>query len=115
MAAKIERCLAVSDADYREACRRRNELRQQYDELFERFDLLLTPTVPMAPPPADVDELTMRELAISYTVPFNAIGAPALALPAVVGGPAGSQVVGAPGRDALVLAAGALFERLSRR
>ena len=58
----------------------------------------------------------MRERAISYTVPFNAIGAPALALPAAVGGPAGSlQIVGAPGRDALVLAAGALFERLSRR
>jgi aspartyl-tRNA(Asn)/glutamyl-tRNA(Gln) amidotransferase subunit A len=116
VAAKVERCLAVSDADYREACRRRDELREDYGELFERFDLLLTPTVPTGPPPADVDELIVRERTISLTYPFNAIGAPALALPAAIGGPAGSlQIVGAPGRDALVLAAGALFERLSRR
>jgi aspartyl-tRNA(Asn)/glutamyl-tRNA(Gln) amidotransferase subunit A len=112
VAAKVERCLAVSDAEYRDGCRRRDELRERYVELFERFDLLLTPTVPTGPPPADIDELIVRERTISLTYPFNAIGAPALALPAAIGGPAGSlQIVGGPGRDALVLAAGALFER----
>jgi aspartyl-tRNA(Asn)/glutamyl-tRNA(Gln) amidotransferase subunit A len=112
VAAKVERCLEVSDAEYRRGCGRRDDLRERYGEVFERFDLLLTPTVPLAPPPADVDELNVRERAISHTFPFNAVGAPALALPVAIGGPGASlQVVGAPGRDAIVLAAGALLER----
>ena len=50
---------------------------------------------------------------IELTFPFNAIGAPALALPcgpAEDGLPASVQLAGAPGDDALVLAAGRLLE-----
>lgn len=101
---KVERCLAVTDAAAEEAARRREQLREQMDELWSDFDLLLTPTVPMGPPPADVDELDVRERAISLTFAFNAVGAPALALGSL-------QVAAAPGRDALVLAAGELLER----
>jgi aspartyl-tRNA(Asn)/glutamyl-tRNA(Gln) amidotransferase subunit A len=116
VAGKVERCLAVSDADYRRAGRRRDELRERFGELFGRFDLLLTPTVPIAPPAADVDELEVREAAISHTFAFNAVGAPALALPAPDSGPGRSlQLVAAPGRDGLVLAAAELLERRSAR
>jgi aspartyl-tRNA(Asn)/glutamyl-tRNA(Gln) amidotransferase subunit A len=112
VAGKVERCLSVSDVDYRRGCRRRDELRERFEELFEHFDLLLTPTVPIAPPAADVDELEVREAAISHTFPCNAVGAPALALPAADAGPGGSlQLVAAPGRDALVLAAAEQLER----
>lgn len=111
VATKIARCLAVDDAAYERAVRARAQLRERVDELLSRYDLLVTPTVAIDPPPADVDELTMREDAILHTIPFNAVGAPALALPwpGVVSG--SLQVVAAPGRDALVLAAGALLER----
>ena len=88
-------------------------MRERLGELLDRHDLLLTPTVPIGPPPGDVDELEIREAAISLTIPFNAVGAPALALPAGVaadGLPRSLQVVAAPGRDALVLAAGELLE-----
>ncbi len=101
---KIERCLAVTDAEAVSAQRRRDELREQMQALWSRFDLLLTPTVPFGPPPVDIDELDVRERAISLTFAHNATGAPALAVGML-------QVAGAPGSDGLVLAAGALLER----
>jgi aspartyl-tRNA(Asn)/glutamyl-tRNA(Gln) amidotransferase subunit A len=106
---KIERCLAVTDVEAREASRRREELREAYAEAAADVDLILTPTVPFVAPPADADEHTFRERGISLTYPFNAVGWPALALPcglAEDGLPASLQIVGKPGDDALVLAAG---------
>jgi aspartyl-tRNA(Asn)/glutamyl-tRNA(Gln) amidotransferase subunit A len=108
--AKVEQCLALEDAAYEAAVARREHLRDRYAEVFERFDLLLAPTVTLAAPPADVDELAVREQAISLTLPFNAIGAPALALPWSAAPQGSLQVIAAPGRDALVLSAGGLLE-----
>ncbi len=65
------------------------------------------------PPPADIDEIELRQSYIRFTIPFNATGAPALALPAGTAEdelPASVQLVGPPGGDALVLAAGELLE-----
>src|SRR5206468_12814663 len=84
----------------------------------EGFDLLLTPTLAFVPPPADVDELAAREAIVRFTYPFNALGWPALALPcgpAEEGLPASAQIVGRPGDDALVLAAGLLLEAALKR
>jgi Asp-tRNA(Asn)/Glu-tRNA(Gln) amidotransferase A subunit family amidase len=50
-------------------------------------------------PPADCDELAVRAAMTLYTFPFNALGWPALAV-------GGLQIVGKPGSDGLVLAAG---------
>jgi aspartyl-tRNA(Asn)/glutamyl-tRNA(Gln) amidotransferase subunit A len=111
VATKVSRCLALDNATAERAMRERERLRARLAEIFDRFDVLLAPTVAIEAPPADVDELTMREDAIRHTIPFNATGAPALSLP-WPGIPSGSlQVAAAPGRDALVLAAGALLER----
>jgi aspartyl-tRNA(Asn)/glutamyl-tRNA(Gln) amidotransferase subunit A len=111
---KIARCLAVTDAEYRAALHRRSEYRERLAEVFDRVDLLVTPTLPCAPPPADVDELAVREQLIRFTFPFNATGAPALAVPVAPSAsalPASVQLVGAPGDDALVLAAGRALAR----
>ena len=61
----------------------------------------------------EIGDLEVREALISRTYPFNLLGWPALALPcgsAEDGLPASVQLVGGPGQDALVLAAGRLLE-----
>lgn len=113
VAVKIERCLAVTDAEYDLALRARETYRQQVLELLQGIDLLLTPTLACVAPLLGPDELSRREHLIRFTFPFNAVGAPALALPcgpAEAGLPASIQLAGKPGDDALVLAASALLE-----
>ena len=110
---KIERCLAVGDAEYSAALAEREAVRAGFEEALEGLDLLVTATVPFVAPPADADELEIRERAISCTYPFNCVGWPALALPcgpAEDGLPASVQIVGRQGADSLVLAVGALLE-----
>jgi aspartyl-tRNA(Asn)/glutamyl-tRNA(Gln) amidotransferase subunit A len=114
VAAKIERCLAVSDAEYEAGVRERERYRERMAAALAEVDLVLTPTLRRVAPAAGVDELAVRELLTSLTFPLNAIGAPALALPcgpAEDGLPASVQLAAAPGADALVLTAGALLER----
>jgi aspartyl-tRNA(Asn)/glutamyl-tRNA(Gln) amidotransferase subunit A len=109
---KIERCLAVTDRAADAARRLREEIRERYLEATRDVDLVLTPTVPFVAPPADTDEIGFRRRGISLTYPFNCVGWPALALPsgaAEEGLPASIQLVGRPGDDARVLAAGALL------
>lgn len=111
---KIERCLAVTDAEAEAARKLRAELRERYLEAAQAVDLLLTPTVPFVAPPADADESAIRVRGISLTYPFDCTGWPALALPcgaAEDGLAASLQLVGKPGDDALVLAAGASLVR----
>jgi aspartyl-tRNA(Asn)/glutamyl-tRNA(Gln) amidotransferase subunit A len=113
VAAKIERCLAVSDAEYEAALQARARYRSRMDELFAEVDLLVTPTLSFVAPPVGQDERQLRGELTRLTWPFNLLGAPALALPcgpAEDGLPASIQLVGRPGGDALVLAAGSLLE-----
>jgi aspartyl-tRNA(Asn)/glutamyl-tRNA(Gln) amidotransferase subunit A len=110
---KIERCLAVADTEAAAAASARAAYEQAALAALEGFDLLLTPTLALVPPAADVDELAVRESIIRFTYPFNLLGWPALALPcgrAEEGLPASAQLVGRPGADDLVLAAGAWLE-----
>ena len=113
---KIERCLAVPDAEAEAAARRREEYRELVEERLDRLDLLLTPTLPVVAPrvgEGGTGDLGVREALVSRTYPFNLLGWPALALPcgpAEQGLPASVQLIGRPGRDALVLAAGRLLE-----
>jgi aspartyl-tRNA(Asn)/glutamyl-tRNA(Gln) amidotransferase subunit A len=108
---KVERCLAVTEAEDAAARRRREEYRERAEAALEGFDLLLVPTLGFEPPPADVDELAIREAMIRFTFPFNCLGWPALSIPA---GDASVQIVGRPGDDGLVLAAGLSLERRTR-
>ena len=110
---KITRCLEVTDREYEAALWRREELRGRYLEAVAGLDAVITPTVANVAPPDDVDELEIRERTIQVTLPFNALGWPALALPcglAEDGLPASAQIAAPPGRDSLVLALGALLE-----
>ena len=113
---KVEKCLAVRDAEVERAVRLRTEYREQAEEALDGLDLVLTPTLPIVPPPlrrgVAPGDLDVREALIRFTYPFSALGWPALALPcgeAEDGLPASLQIAGRAGDDALVLAAGRLL------
>ena len=115
VAAKLERCLAVTDAEYEAGVRAREAYWDAFEEALAGADLLLSPTLPFVAPPLGHDERELRGELTLLTWPFNVLGAPALALPcgpAEDGLPASIQLVGRPGADALVLAAGELLERV---
>ena len=109
---KIERALAVGDADAAAAERERAEYRELFADAFGGLDLLVTPAVAFVPPPSDVEELELRGRGTLLTYPFSSLGWPALALPcgpAEDGLPASIQLAAPPGADARVLAAGRLL------
>jgi aspartyl-tRNA(Asn)/glutamyl-tRNA(Gln) amidotransferase subunit A len=111
--AKLERALAVTDAEYERAVAARERYREQLLEVAAEVDLLLTPALVCVAPPTRQDELTLRGTLTRLTFPFNATGWPALALPcgsAEAGLPASVQLAAPPGEDALVLAAGSALE-----
>jgi aspartyl-tRNA(Asn)/glutamyl-tRNA(Gln) amidotransferase subunit A len=107
VARKIEACLEVAEAERREAEEKRDAYRQT---TLGDLDLLLVPTLPfVAPETGQTDDDALRNRIIRFTFPFDALGWPALALPcgpAEDGLPASLQLVGRPGDDARVLAAG---------
>lgn len=99
----------------------RTELNTTLWNLFERFDVLVTPTVPTeafraeGPPPIEIDGYPISLLeAVAFTYPFNLSGHPAATVP--VGFtenhlPVGMQIVGPRYRDDLVLQMAHEFER----
>ena len=102
---------AVTDEQVAAARAERERYRERIAAL--EVDLLITPTVPMVAPPVGIGDLALRERMIELTFPWNVTGSPALALPcgpAEDGLPASLQVIGRPGDDALVLAAGRELE-----
>ena len=110
---KIERCIAVDDATVDAARRARSEHAEQSAAALDGFDLLLAPTLPFVAPPADVVETEIRGEMTIFTFPFNALGWPSLALPcgaAEDGILASLQLIGRPGADGAVLAAGLALE-----
>jgi aspartyl-tRNA(Asn)/glutamyl-tRNA(Gln) amidotransferase subunit A len=107
-------CFDLTPADVAEAQRARALLREEAAERLDGFDLLLTPTQAfVAPTYEEAADVATRSLITRPTNPFNALGWPALALPcgaAEHGLPASLQIVGRPGADSLVLAAGSAVE-----
>jgi aspartyl-tRNA(Asn)/glutamyl-tRNA(Gln) amidotransferase subunit A len=114
---KIERCLAVSDAEAERAQGTRSAYRERAAEVLGDAEILLVPTMGFVAPPVGIGDLDLRERVIRLTRPFNFLGWPALAIPcgpAEDGLPASISIVGRSGDDALVLAVGELLEaRLS--
>ena len=110
-----ELCFPVTDSELAEAKRAREALRDEAEQLLEGFDLLLTPTQALVAPTYEAaGNDGLRPNITRFTNPFNALGWPALALPcgaAEEGLPASVQIVGRPGADALVLAAGLALEK----
>jgi aspartyl-tRNA(Asn)/glutamyl-tRNA(Gln) amidotransferase subunit A len=103
---------------YRELLRHRRKILQ----LFDRTDLILTPTTPSLPPAlaelqAAPDQLRSKELVmLRNTRPFNVYGLPAISLNcgfSKSGLPIGLQITGAPGAEGTVLALAHAYQKQS--
>jgi len=105
---RLERGRDTPAWQYVQATRKRNELRAEIAELFQRFDVLALPTAPTVA--TDIDQrahiidghpVEVRSALLSLTCPWNLTGHPALTVPAgmVEGLPVGLQLVSIPGRE----------------
>ena len=98
----------------------RMKLNEALKECFDRFDLLLTPTMPTeafaakGPPPREIHGHPIPLLlAVAFTYPFNISGHPAATVRTGLTGtglPAGLQIIGPRHRDDLVLQAAYAYE-----
>ena len=117
----IERGEALRASDYVSALGYVDVLKAQFADLFERYDLLLSPVMavpafPVGSPPAEIDGRSVEPFAgaFPFTYPINMIGYTAASVPCGMsseGLPIGLHVLGRPGDEATVLAASAAFER----
>ncbi len=113
--ARMERGAMFTSTEYILARRFQSEWRRQLERLYERFDLLLTPTAPITAPVIEgLDSIEAARQLTRCTAPFNLAGLPALSLPcgmSEAGLPIGLQIVAAPWREARALRAGRAFEQ----
>jgi aspartyl-tRNA(Asn)/glutamyl-tRNA(Gln) amidotransferase subunit A len=103
----------ISALDYVRAMQARRLIQRVFGEIFDRFDVLVSPTVPMLA--AKISE--KLETAFAYSDPLgsggNLAGLPALSVPCGFskgGLPIGFQIVGRPLDDLRVLALGRLYQ-----
>jgi aspartyl-tRNA(Asn)/glutamyl-tRNA(Gln) amidotransferase subunit A len=112
----------VSAAAYLDAMADRMDLGVRMGAFHDRYELLLTPTMPIAAFPKGQDApdgwpSTLWTSWTPYTYPFNMTQQPALSVPCGLTGdgrPIGLQVIGPRHADSLVLRAGRAFERATK-
>jgi aspartyl-tRNA(Asn)/glutamyl-tRNA(Gln) amidotransferase subunit A len=104
---------SVSGVDYVRAMQVRRMIQQAFDEIFKKYDLLVSPTMPILAARI-TDKL---EKSFAYADPLgsggNLSGLPALSLPcgfSKSGLPIGMQIVGAPLSDRKTLSLGRLYQ-----
>ena len=118
----MEFAATLTAADYARALGGFDELRVKFDALFEKYDLLLSPTMPVTAFPIGEHPNTIGGRTIDdpsfgylpFTYPINAIGHPAASVPCGFsedGLPIGLHIVGRKGDEETVLAASAAFEQ----
>jgi len=108
---------------YVQAQERRLALKQQCARLFERVDVLVTPSVPITAPAYGTDGVTMggrfwdiTDILTMCTRPWNVTGHPALSLPCAFsrsGLPIGLQIVGRHFDEATVLRVGHAYQLMT--
>ncbi|MGM9998270.1 MAG: amidase [Candidatus Bruticola sp.] len=103
---------------------KRTKLYYIMDKFFERFDLLITPTMPITAFSANLerpDSINGQKISTlfgwtPFTYPFNLTGQPAITVPAGLsaeGLPVGMQIIGPRGSDRFLLEVAQRFEELA--
>ena len=86
------------DAYYLKAQKIRTLIRQEFDQVFKKYDALVTPTSPTVPFKIGekIDDPLKMYLSDICTLPINIAGVPAISVPAgfVNGLPTGMQIIG---------------------
>jgi len=118
----LDYAATVTGVDYARALGYVDRLQSQFDELFERFDLLLSPTMAVPAFPIEQRPTSIAGRAVEpfwgflpFTYPINMIGHPAASIPcglSAEGLPIGLHIVGRRADEPSVLAASAAFEQL---
>ena len=120
--ATAQRAERITWREYGDAYRVRSQFNDWMRGVFERYDLLLTPTLPTTafgasgPPPTMIDGKELKDgmEALVFTYPFNLSGHPAASIRAELtaeGLPCGMQIVAERMRDDLVLQASYAYEQ----
>jgi len=112
---RLQSGAAFTSTEYSLARRMQTILRCKFNEFFNEYDLLLTPTTPItAPIRGSADAAERARLLTRFTAPFNLTGLPALSVPCGWSSeklPIGLQIVGKPWAESKVLLAGELYEQ----
>ncbi len=95
------------DAWYVKAQKVRTIIRQEFDQAFDKFDALITPTSPTVPFKIGekIDDPLQMYLSDVCTLPINIAGLPAISIPAgfADGLPIGMQIIGKPFSEETIL------------
>ena len=103
------------DAYYLKAQKVRTLIRQEFDQAFQRFDALVTPTSPTVPFKIGekVDDPLQMYLSDVCTLPINIAGIPGISIPAGFsdGLPVGMQIIGRPFSEETLLRIAFAYEQ----
>ncbi|GAH97828.1 unnamed protein product, partial [marine sediment metagenome] len=95
------------DAYYLKAQKVRTLIRQEFDQAFDKFNALITPTSPTTPFKIGekIDDPLQMYLSDICTLPINIAGLPAISIPAgfADGLPIGMQIIGKPFAEETIL------------
>jgi len=105
----------TTSTEYALARRTQAEVRKRCDLFFESYDLLITPTTPIAAPTIEGNDAVEQAGRLTrFTAPFNLTGLPAVSIPCGFtksGLPIGMQIVSRAWADAKVLNAAYAYEQ----
>jgi len=117
----LENAKSVTGMDYAKALGQIDIAKDKFNELFDQYDLLLSPTLPMTAfpvgtPPSEIDGKKIGQFwsYVQFTAIINLIGFPAASIPcgfSKTGLPIGLHIIGRPGDEASIIAASANFEQ----
>ncbi len=112
---RLQNGVNLTSSEYSLARRTQSEMRLRMNEFFAEYDLLLTPTTPIAAPLIEgADAVEQARQLTRYTAPFNLTGLPALSVPCGFtsnGLPIGLQIIAGAWSEKKVLQAGWIFEK----
>jgi aspartyl-tRNA(Asn)/glutamyl-tRNA(Gln) amidotransferase subunit A len=103
------------DAYYVKAQKVRTLIRREFDQVFEKFDALVTPTSPTVPFKIGekTDDPVQMYLSDVCTLPINIAGVPAMSIPAgfADGLPVGMQIIAKPLAEETILKIAHAYEQ----